>query len=130
MQTNELDTCPFCRKTPFINTLIKLYYDKCLCKICENDESCDQYVSKCGHIICKNCVQHIINKRNNTTDNNTFNISSFIPLEINILYNNDLLTNTEPKLYKCNLCNNIYNKKAFSRKQRRKSNNHQCKRCV
>ena len=114
--------CPFCRNIPYITDLRKIYHDELTCKICE--EKCnEQYAGPCGHLICKYCVNKI--KENN--DLNTQRIRFMSSL---YTINNVYIYQIPQTLYTCTICNRAFNKCLFSRRQRRKINNYQCKNCV
>lgn len=107
------DNCPFCRHTPFFVDLRKIYHDECMCKIC-NDECIEQYVGPCGHVLCKKCIDKIQKKINEREFNDVIFISNHISLT----------------LYTCVICGETHDKSKFSRRQRQKTNNFQCKDCI
>ena len=117
------DKCPYCRHTPFFNDLRKVYHDECMCKIC-NDDCIEQYVGPCGHLLCKKCIDKIQEQINEHESNNVQRI--LIEYDTNNLFGNYIpLT-----LYTCVICEETYDKSKFSRRQRRKLNNFQCKDCI
>lgn len=116
------NTCPFCRYKPYITDLRKIYHDESTCKICE--EKCnEQYAGPCGHLICEYCV----NKIKENSDSNIRHIR-IIPTLYTI--NNIYIYQIPQTLYTCVICNETFNKSNFSRRQRRKINNYECKNCL